>query len=112
MPRKKTLSSKIDVLETNILLHEPLAFLSSKENDIVAPTTVFGELDDIKNSKKDIIWDAHYSVRATENLFHGTPREYSIQGLPIQGLIELFNKKDTYNYISHSSYKSLGECYV
>ena len=52
MPRKKAVSSKIYVLDTNILLHEPLAFLSFKENDVVVPMTVLEELDYIKDSKK------------------------------------------------------------
>lgn len=37
-------STKIYVLDTNILLHEPLAFLSFQEHDVVIPMTVLEEL--------------------------------------------------------------------
>ena len=53
MPRKSNADTRIYVLDTNILLHEPLAFLSFKENDVVVPMTVLEELDYIKDSKKD-----------------------------------------------------------
>ena len=45
MPRKSNADTRIYVLDTNILLHEPLAFLSFKENDVVVPMTVLEELD-------------------------------------------------------------------
>ncbi len=48
MPRKSNTDTRIYVLDTNILLHEPLAFLSFKENDVVVPMTVLEELDYIK----------------------------------------------------------------
>ena len=74
MSREKALSSKIYVLDTNILLHEPLAFLSFKENDVVVPMTVLEELDYIKDSKKDVARDARVSIRAMENLLHDANR--------------------------------------
>jgi predicted ribonuclease YlaK len=70
MPRNKALSSKNYVLDTNILLHDPLAFLSFKENDVVVPMTVLEELDYIKDSKKDVARDARVSIRAMEDLLH------------------------------------------
>ena len=45
-------ATKIYVLDTNILLHEPLAFLSFQEHDVMIPMTVLEELDHIKDSKK------------------------------------------------------------
>ena len=45
MPRKNSTDTKIYVLDTNILLHEPHAFLSFKEHDVVVPMTVLEELD-------------------------------------------------------------------
>ena len=86
MPRKKALSSKIYVLDTNILLHEPLAFLSFKENDVVVPMTVLEELDFIKDSKKDVARDARVSIRAMENLLHDASPEDLMQGVSMQGM--------------------------
>jgi PhoH-like ATPase len=86
MSREKALSSKIYVLDTNILLHEPLAFLSFKENDVVVPMTVLEELDYIKDSKKDVARDARVSIRAMENLLHDATPEDLMQGVSMQGM--------------------------
>ena len=49
---------KLFVLDTNILLHEPLAIFSFQEHDVVIPMTVLEELDRIKDSKRDVARDA------------------------------------------------------
>jgi len=73
---------KLFVLDTNILLHEPLAIYSFKEHDVVIPMTVLEELDRIKDSKRDVARDARVAIRALENLFHdATPDEIS-EGIP------------------------------
>ena len=86
MPKKEALNSKIYVLDTNILLHEPLAFLSFKENDVVVPMTVLEELDYIKDSKKDVARDARISIRAMEDLLHNATPEQLMQGVSMKGL--------------------------
>ncbi|MDM7861688.1 PhoH family protein [Alteromonas sp. ASW11-36] len=86
MPRKKAPTTKIYVLDTNILLHEPLAFLSFKENDVVVPMTVLEELDYIKDSKKDVARDARVSIRAMEDLLHDATPEDMIQGVSMAGM--------------------------
>jgi PhoH-like ATPase len=86
MPRKKALDNRIYVLDTNILLHEPLAFLSFKENDVVVPMTVLEELDYIKDSKKDVARDARVSIRAMENLLHEATPEQLMSGVSMLGL--------------------------
>jgi len=86
MPRRKALDNRIYVLDTNILLHEPLAFLSFKENDVVVPMTVLEELDYIKDSKKDVARDARVSIRAMENLLHDATPEQLMSGVSMAGL--------------------------
>ncbi|MCF2948651.1 PhoH family protein [Paraglaciecola aquimarina] len=86
MPKKEALDSKIYVLDTNILLHEPLAFLSFKENDVVVPMTVLEELDHIKDSKKDVARDARVSIRSMEDLLHDATPEELMKGVSMQGL--------------------------
>ncbi|SET61773.1 PhoH family protein [Thalassotalea agarivorans] len=64
------------ILDTNILLHEPFAFLSFKEHDVVVPMTVLEELDSIKDRKKDVSRDARVAIRALEDtLQDATPEE-------------------------------------
>ncbi|WP_114765895.1 PhoH family protein [Vibrio rhodolitus] len=74
---------KLFVLDTNILLHEPLAIFSFQEHDVVIPMTVLEELDRIKDSKRDVARDARVAIRALEALFKdATPDEIS-EGIPI-----------------------------
>jgi len=64
------------ILDTNILLHEPFAFLSFQEHDVVVPMTVLEELDSIKDRKKDVSRDARVAIRALEDtLVDATPEE-------------------------------------
>ena len=66
----------IYVLDTNILLHEPFAFLSFKEHDVVVPMTVLEELDSIKDRQKDVSRDARVAIRALEDtLVNATPEQ-------------------------------------
>jgi len=66
----------IYILDTNILLHEPLAFLSFKEHDVIIPMTVLEELDSIKDRKKDVSRDARVAIRALEDsLVNASPEE-------------------------------------
>ncbi|GGW80099.1 PhoH family protein [Alteromonas halophila] len=86
MPRKKSTETKIYVLDTNILLHEPHAFLSFKEHDVVIPMTVLEELDYIKDSKKDVARDARVSIRAMEDLLHNATPEDMLAGVSLSGI--------------------------
>lgn len=86
MPRKKSTETKIYVLDTNILLHEPHAFLSFKEHDVVIPMTVLEELDYIKDSKKDVARDARVSIRAMEDLLHNATPEDMLAGVSMEGM--------------------------
>lgn len=85
MPRKKAIAKKTYVLDTNILLHEPFAFLSFKEHDVVVPMTVLEELDYIKDSKKDVARDARVAIRSMEDLLHEASPEELTQGVSMAG---------------------------
>lgn len=69
---------KFYILDTNILLHEPLAIYSFQEHDVVIPMTVLEELDRIKDSKRDVSRDARVAIRALEDIFKdATPEQIS-----------------------------------
>ncbi len=74
---------KLFVLDTNILLHEPLAIYSFKEHDVVIPMTVLEELARIKDSKRDVARDARVAIRALEHLFHDATPEEITEGIPL-----------------------------
>ncbi|WP_099610411.1 PhoH family protein [Vibrio fujianensis] len=79
---------KLFVLDTNILLHEPLAIYSFQEHDVVIPMTVLEELDRIKDSKRDVARDARIAIRALETVFHDATPDAISDGIPLtqQGL--------------------------
>lgn len=76
------------ILDTNILLHEPFAFLSFKEHDVIVPMTVLEELDSIKDRRKDVSRDARVAIRALEDtLANASPEE-------VQAGVQLPNQTD------------------
>lgn len=86
MPRINSTETRIYVLDTNILLHEPLAFLSFKENNVVIPMTVLEELDYIKDSKKDVARDARVCIRAMEDLLRDATPDEMLAGVSLDGM--------------------------
>ncbi len=67
---------KLFILDTNVLLHEPLSIYSFQEHDIVIPMTVLEELDNIKDRQKDVSREARVAIRTLEDLFRdSTPEE-------------------------------------
>lgn len=63
---------KLYILDTNVLLHEPLAIYSFEEHDIVVPMTVLEELDHIKDRKRDVSREARVAIRALEDAIGNT----------------------------------------
>lgn len=89
----------IYVLDTNILLHEPFAFLSFKEHDVVVPMTVLEELDSIKDRNKDVSRDARVAIRALEDTIANASPEEVLAGVKLpendelrpSGCLSIFN---------------------
>ena len=89
----------IYVLDTNILLHEPFAFLSFKEHDVVVPMTVLEELDSIKDRHKDVSRDARVAIRALEDVLVNASPEQVLAGVKLpqndelhpSGCLSIFN---------------------
>ena len=74
---------KVYILDTNVLLHEPLAIYSFQEHDVIIPMTVLEELDHIKDRRKDVSRDARIAIRAIdEALKDATPEEIAA-GVPL-----------------------------
>ncbi len=89
----------IYILDTNILLHEPFAFLSFQEHDVVVPMTVLEELDSIKDRRKDVSRDARVAIRALEDALANASPEQVLAGVPLPakdgapgiGCLSIFN---------------------
>ncbi len=74
---------KYFILDTNVLLHEPLAIYSFQEHNVVIPMTVLEELDHIKDRNKDVSRDARVAIRALEDIFKDATPEQIIAGVPL-----------------------------
>lgn len=89
----------IYILDTNILLHEPFAFLSFQEHDVVVPMTVLEELDSIKDRRKDVSRDARVAIRALEDTLVDASPEQILAGVKLpendaehpSGCLAIFN---------------------
>lgn len=78
-----TATKTLYILDTNILLHEPFAFLSFKEHDVIVPMTVLEELDLIKDRQRDVSRDARVAIRALEDALADATPEQILAGVQL-----------------------------
>ena len=76
---------KIYVLDTNVLLHDPLAIFAFAEHKVVIPMTVLEELDVIKDRReKDVSREARVAINTIDKIVgDASPRELQ-EGVPIR----------------------------
>ena len=79
-------ATKYFVLDTNILLHDPLAFLSFDEHNVVIPMVVLEELDNIKDRNKDVSRDARVAIRSLEEVLKDATPEQIVKGVTLTQL--------------------------
>lgn len=78
-------ASKLYILDTNVLLHDPACLTEFKEQDIVIPMTVLEELDSIKDRKKTVAQEARIAIRAIDRILSDASPEEVTSGVPIKG---------------------------
>lgn len=61
-------ASKLYILDTNVLLHDPKCLFEFKEQDIAIPMTVLEELDEIKDRKKIVAAEARAAIRQIDTI--------------------------------------------
>ena len=61
-------SSKVFILDTNVILHDSSCILQFKENDIVIPLTVIEELDHFKRGSQVINLNAREFARTLDTM--------------------------------------------
>lgn len=78
---------KIYVLDTNVLLHDPLAIYAFAEHKVVIPMTVLEELDYIKDRRdKDVSREARLAINTIDKMVgDASPKELQ-SGVPIHSL--------------------------
>jgi len=76
-------ATKLYVLDTNVLIHDPAAILNFEEHQVVIPMTVLEELDKLKMGKASIATDCREAIRKIDHIIgDATPTEIA-KGVPI-----------------------------
>ncbi len=66
--RKSSISTKLFVLDTNVILHDAQSLHAFQEHDIAIPITVLEELDKFKKGQGDINFQAREFLRTLDDL--------------------------------------------
>jgi PhoH-like ATPase len=83
-PRRKTTSStKLFVLDTNVLMHDPTALFRFEEHDIYIPIVTLEELDDHKKGMTEVARNARQASRFLEAIV-GAPLADMDAGMPLK----------------------------
>ncbi len=84
---------KIFVLDTNVLIHDPEAFLNFADNDVVLPITVIEELDKLKRGNGEIPYSARQALRLIDS-YRETGKLSSGVELPSGGTLRVVIEAD------------------
>lgn len=66
--RKSRITTRLFVLDTNVILHDAQCIFRFEEHDIALPITVLEELDGFKKGDGDIHYQARYFLRTLDEL--------------------------------------------
>ncbi|MBD3896910.1 PhoH family protein [Halomonas sp. ML-15] len=76
-------ATRLYVLDTNVLIHDPAALYQFEEHDVVIPMTVLEELDKHKNGIREIARTARQVSRTLSDLTSQVSFDEIQQGIPI-----------------------------
>lgn len=89
LKKSQQAKSKIYVLDTNVLLHDPLAIHSFAEHKVIIPMTVLEELDHIKDRRdKDVSREARIAINAIDRLMANASTRDIQEGVEIFSSVE------------------------
>ncbi|WP_434986421.1 PhoH family protein [Vreelandella zhaodongensis] len=83
MVRLDKKATRLYVLDTNVLIHDPAALYHFDEHDVVIPMTVLEELDKHKNGIKEIARTARQISRTLSDLTNQVTFDEIQKGIPI-----------------------------
>ncbi len=86
---------KIFVLDTNVLIHDPEAFLYFSDNEVVLPITVIEELDKLKRGNGEIPYSARQALRLLDH-YRETGKLSSGVRLPNDGTLRVEIKEHSH----------------
>jgi PhoH-like ATPase len=90
-----TTNSRLFVLDTNVLMHDPSAIFRFQEHDIFLPMVVLEELDNNKKGMSESARNVRQISRFLDELIQNTAKEQIDAGLPIPGVHASLNAAAT-----------------
>lgn len=82
----KSGSTKLFVLDTNVLMHDPSSLFRFEEHDVYLPMITLEELDDHKKGMSEVARNARQVSRTLDALMSGTGESAIESGLPLAKL--------------------------
>lgn len=82
--RKKSKTSKLFVLDTNVLLHDPTSLYRFEEHDIFIPIITLEELDTHKKGMTEVARNARQVSRFLDEIITGADQDIE-DGIPLAG---------------------------
>jgi PhoH-like ATPase len=76
--------TKLYVIDTNVLIHDPAAILNFEEHQVVIPMTVLEELDKLKMGKASIATDCREAIRQIDRIIGDASSTEIAKGIPIE----------------------------
>src|SRR5439155_15117945 len=82
---RPALASKLFVLDTNVLMHDPTSLFRFEEHDIYLPILTLEELDNSKKGVTEVARNARQASRFLDELVtaHADRNEAIAQGIPL-----------------------------
>ncbi|WP_048306974.1 PIN domain-containing protein, partial [Halomonas sp. PR-M31] len=96
--------TRLYVLDTNVLIHDPAALYHFEEHDVVIPMTVLEELDKLKNGVRDIARTARQVSRTLSELTNAVCFDEIQQGIP---LVNAVNQGGRLRFLCYSDLQPL-----
>ena len=85
--------TRLFVLDTNVLMHDPTALYRFEEHDIFLPMMVLEELDAAKKGMSEVARNARQASRFLDEMIADTDREAIDAGLPIPTALSADNEQ-------------------
>jgi PhoH-like ATPase len=84
MPRTTAAKSKLFVLDTNVLMHDPTSLFHFQEHDVYLPMVTLEELDNHKKGMSEVARNARQASRFLDDLVSRVPAGSMAEGISLK----------------------------
>ncbi len=85
MPRTAAAKTKLFVLDTNVLMHDPTSLFHFQEHDVYLPMVTLEELDNHKKGMSEVARNARQASRFLDELVSRVPAGSIAEGISLKG---------------------------